>query len=296
MCEFTYKQVDDLNCWRKLSKNILGLYNALGRDELLYGRESAEYQKRKEYIEACLEIESDIEKRFLSNDALYQSALDYINDSSLGFNRIFSRKCNSVCAFGNRIFDSDNFESTCRDVESIIFSNLKDKSMIEFIDDELQHETDYNKRDLLIYSKNYILAHNRSLECWYLMGEKDRDFSLMADDELTARMLGIPLEQYRKDIKNLINNDIRGHIAEYLERLLNGFDPEIESFEMEVKSLARLLNVDEIEILQSEIRNSYDERTSLSENSPILSVLNMLNSCLVNKDKQKSLNKKGQTN
>ena len=208
MSEFTYKQIDDLNSWMRLSKRILMLYNDLCRNEFLYGKNSMEYKISRKSIESSLKKEEELIKKFSSSSELFQQALDYINDSSLGFSRIVTRNSND---FLKTIWEFLNFDTEVISIESIIVSKLKNKSMLELIDSELQYEKDSSKRDLLIYSKNYILTHDKSLEHWYFTGEEDKEFSLIYDDELLAKILGTSVEQYRLDIKRLMEiNCYRG--------------------------------------------------------------------------------------
>ena len=139
MSEFTYKQIDDLNSWMRLSKRILMLYNDLCRNEFLYGKNSMEYKISRKSIESSLKKEEELIKKFSSSSELFQQALDYINDSSLGFSRIVTRNSND---FLKTIWEFLNFDTEVISIESIIVSKLKNKSMLELIDSELQYEKD----------------------------------------------------------------------------------------------------------------------------------------------------------
>lgn len=277
MLDFTNKQTDDLRCLRKLSKDILSLYNLLCRDEFLYGKESVEYQKRREYIETCVEMEDDILKKFKGDPLIYQEAISYINDSSLGFERIVLRDSNSVLGTYDSTIRCENYEYVRGNTEEVVFSNLRDKSMVEFIDNELEHEKDIDKRELLIFSKAHILAHNRSLEQWYLSGKKDRDFMLLENDEEMAKMLGISLEQYKTDIKGFVVVDMAKNVYGYLQVVLSGKEyMDCEALEMNIGALSRMLSTSEKEEIKAGIVEFCgEERCSLPG---VLNVLSMLSS------------------
>lgn len=277
MLDFTNKQTDDLRYLRKISKDILSLYNLLCRDEFLYGKESVEYQKRREYIETCVEMEDDILKKFKGDPLIYQEAISYINDSSLGFERIVLRDSNSVLGTYDSTIRCENYEYVRGNTEEVVFSNLRDKSMVEFIDNELEHEKDIDKRELLIFSKAHILAHNRSLEQWYLSGKKDRDFMLLENDEEMAKMLGISLEQYKTDIKGFVVADMAKNVYGYLQVVLSGKKyMDCEALEMNIGALSRMLSTSEKEEIKAGIVEFCgEERCSLPG---VLNVLSMLSS------------------
>ncbi|MBO5375935.1 MAG: hypothetical protein J6A52_03700 [Bacilli bacterium] len=277
MLDFTNKQTDDLRYLRKISKDILSLYNLLCRDEFLYGKESVEYQKRREYIETCVEMEDDILKKFKGDPLIYQEAISYINDSSLGFERIVLRDSNSVLGTYDSTIRCENYEYVRGNTEEVVFSNLRDKSMVEFIDNELEHEKDIDKRELLIFSKAHILAHNRSLEQWYLSGKKDRDFMLLENDEEMAKMLGISLEQYKTDIKGFVVADMAKNVYGYLQVVLSGKEYiDCEALEMNIGALSRMLSTSEKEEIKAGIVEFCgEERCSLPG---VLNVLSMLSS------------------
>lgn len=277
MLDFTNKQTDDLRYLRKLSKDILSLYNLLCRDEFLYGKESVEYQKRREYIETCVEMEDDILKKFKGDPLIYQEVISYINDSSLGFERIVLRDSNSVLGTYDSTIRCENYEYVRGNTEEVVFSNLRDKSMVEFIDNELEHEKDIDKRELLIFSKAHILAHNRSLEQWYLSGKKDRDFMLLENDEEMAKMLGISLEQYKTDIKGFVVADMAKNVYGYLQVVLSGKEyMDCEALEMNIGALSRMLSTSEKEEIKAGIVEFCgEERCSLPG---VLNVLSMLSS------------------
>ena len=277
MLDFTNKQTDDLRYLRKISKDILSLYNLLCRDEFLYGKESVEYQKRREYIEICVEMEDDILKKFKGDPLIYQEAISYINDSSLGFERIVLRDSNSVLGTYDSTIRCENYEYVRGNTEEVVFSNLRDKSMVEFIDNELEHEKDIDKRELLIFSKAHILAHNRSLEQWYLSGKKDRDFMLLENDEEMAKMLGISLEQYKTDIKGFVVADMAKNVYGYLQVVLSGKEYiDCEALEMNIGALSRMLSTSEKEEIKAGIVEFCgEERCSLPG---VLNVLSMLSS------------------
>lgn len=277
MTIFTYKQLDDLRYLKKLSKDILGLYNSLCRDEFLYGRESLEYQKRKGYIETCVEMEDEILASFSSDPLMYQEALDYINDSSLGFERIVLRDSNSITLTYEDTIRNENYESVRGNTLEVIFNNLRDKNMIEYIDSELETVQDADRKDLLIFSKNHILAHNRSLERWYLGGEKDRDFMLLENEEEVAKILDITLEQYRSNIKGFVSFEMAKNICGYLQVVLSGREfMDYESFEMNVGALSRMLSAEEKEEIKAEIKEFCGD--DYSTNSSVLNVLSILSS------------------
>ena len=277
MLDFTNKQIDDLRYLRKISKDILSLYNLLCRDEFLYGKESVEYQKRREYIETCVEMEDDILKKFKGDPLIYQEAISYINDSSLGFERIVLRDSNSVLGTYDSTIRCENYEYVRGNTEEVVFSSLSDKSMVEFIDNELEYEKDIDKRELLIFSKAHILAHNRSLEQWYLSGKKDRDFMLLENDEEMAKMLGISLEQYKTDIKGFVVADMAKNVYGYLQVVLSGKEyMDCEALEMNIGALSRMLSTSEKEEIKAGIVEFCgEERCSLPG---VLNVLSMLSS------------------
>lgn len=277
MLDFTNKQIDDLRYLRKISKDILSLYNLLCRDEFLYGKESVEYQKRREYIETCVEMEDDILKKFKGDPLIYQEAISYINDSSLGFERIVLRDSNSVLGTYDSTIRCENYEYVRGNTEEVVFSSLRDKSMVEFIDNELEYEKDIDKRELLIFSKAHILAHNRSLEQWYLSGKKDRDFMLLENDEEMAKMLGISLEQYKTDIKGFVVADMAKNVYGYLQVVLSGKEyMDCEALEMNIGALSRMLSTSEKEEIKAGIVEFCgEERCSLPG---VLNVLSMLSS------------------
>lgn len=246
------KQIKELSRWIVISEIISNLYDELSQTELLYGRESREYQKVAGDIQRNLELENEIEKEFFENSVdLYNiivsflERIDNLPGVKMATGRIISRlerdyglQCDVFTdkqnkqvesIFGQNHFFPDAKERALDNIQKIIvdgrvniFINiicriLGERKMLTLIDEEFEKEPDEKIRETMIRFKNDAIAKNKDLEQWYLGLGNSVDMYLIDDDEIMANFLQISSEDYtarkKQAIKTIVSSMEEGFLS-----------------------------------------------------------------------------------
>lgn len=269
------KQVENLGSWITISEMICESYEELTHAEFMYGRDSREYQKALRDVRIKLDMEKDINGEFFENPLLYDNIMFFLenfNRMQKGAFRIKKRLekdyslqyevllANYIAEFaGNEYSLSLN---TCNLIKEkkidnfieIIYLLLGERKVISLVDKKIGSESDEQKRRMLIDFKNNIISKSEDLEQWYFGLGNSVDSYLIDDDEVMARFLEIPVEEYIMRKQNAIKKRISCVEKHFVER----DDSEIEETRFDLSVILRpfisLLPPEEIEKLYQEFK------------------------------------------
>ena len=269
------EQMQKLEIWITISEMICKSYNELINAEVMYGRDSREYQRALRDIRIKLDTEKEVSEEILENPILYDNIMFCLENCGGMQNGAFRIKkrlekdcslqydvllANSVNQFaGNEYSLSRDIcnlinEKKIDNLIEVIYLLLGDRKRISLIDKKIGTETDEQKRMMLIDFKNNIISISGDLEQWYFGLGNNVDSYLIDDDEIMARFLEIPVEEYSRRKQNAIKK--RVFCVE--NHFVGKDDSEIEKTRFELSVILRpfisLLPPEEIESLYQEFK------------------------------------------
>jgi hypothetical protein len=290
MKKLTERQLDLIKNWIRISEVIELVYEELSEVELKYGRTSKEYNQVAAKLEIALETEEDIEKEFVTDAEIFLLAKEEMlvkdNEPAPKNERIFARQKMNIDlrkkmielvytqvnnSFLEKIKNEIGLpEYIIEDICSVLKENslnnknrqerfitmnylfecMTNKNYLMLLDEEIEKETNEQRKRILIKEKNLLLSRHKGLEKSYFGIEIDVDLELMNHDEFVATILGIPIYQYKKEKKEYLLSKAELLIHYLVPKNKSALlETEKEVIGLELRSIMLELGTKEIEIL-----------------------------------------------
>ena len=254
----------------RLSKNITELYTELMEAEQYYGKNSDAYQIIVRNIGLSMELEDEMKETLYNNPnllLLFKRELAYKGDSRnveildndpyASASMYYALKCeeyDKLRDFGRIYCSKEKYlDKTYGQNQRTIAINgaltlLEQKTYVKVLDEEIKNTTDKETIHMLIREKYKTISENPPLASWYF-GFPGRDEALLIeDDEVTAALLDVDVEVYKRFKKR------------YFSKIVDGVEDLVISEEESSKEalklyklnlLGALLNLDVIDVNES---------------------------------------------